>query len=390
MSDRLKRQIAFLVEADKLKSVERANLLLDASRHENSAEHSWHLALYALIFWDHAHEDADLAAAIRMLLLHDIVEIDVGDHPIHLPTDWQTVKMKEAAAAERIFALLPADQASSLRTDWQEFEAGISPAAYFANQLDRCQPIFQTLFNAKLNELPPADHLDVVKANLTMGRASGLKDGFPDAYSEAAFQLGWQDEGGAAKFQQRLNFLNESDQLKTVSRGTSLCDDSRKETSGEHSWHIALYALVLAEHAKRPVNIDRVIQMLLIHDIVEIDAGDNPIHGNYDVTAMEAVEQAAADRLFGLLPEEQGRTLRALWEEFEAAESDDAIFAKSVDRVQPVISNLETNGGSWIDYNVSRQQLEDRVGWKVAKGAPALWKHLQTEIRAWFGTQETC
>lgn len=380
MAERLAQQLAFLTEIDKLKSVERSNLLLDASRVENSAEHSWHLALYALIFWDYAHEDADLAAAIRMLLLHDIVEIDAGDHPIHLKTDWQAVAVKEAAASERIFGILPKDLARKLHTEWQEFEAGISPAAYFAKQLDRCQPIFQTLFNAA----PPADHLEVVKANLATGRATHLKDGFPDAYAEACKRLGWQSDGGSETFLQRLAFLNEADQLKTVARGTPICDGTRKETSGEHSWHIAMYALVLAEHANRPINIDRVIQMLLIHDLVEIDAGDNPIHGDHDPKEMEAIEQAAADRLFGLLPKDQGQALRALWDEFEAAESDDAVFAKSVDRVQPVISNLETGGGSWIEYNVSRQQLEDRVGWKVAKGAPALWEHLQAEIRAWF------
>lgn len=185
----------------------------------------------------------------------------------------------------------------------------------------------------------------------------------------------------------QLAFLTEIDKLKSVLRGTDLCDGSRKENSGEHSWHIAMYALVLAEHANRPVNIDRVIKMLLIHDIVEIDAGDNPIHGNHDVAQMEVIEQAAADRIFGLLPTDQEKEFRALWEEFEAAESDDAIFAKSVDRVQPVVSNLETGGGSWIEYNVSRQQLEDRVGWKVAKGAPVIWEHLQNRIRAWFGAR---
>ena len=183
---------------------------------------------------------------------------------------------------------------------------------------------------------------------------------------------------------QQLAFLTEIDKLKTVLRATSLCDGSRRENTGEHSWHIAMYALVLAEHSKIPVNIDRVIKMLLVHDIVEIDAGDKPIHGSHDIGEMEAIERAAADRLFGVLPKDQGRELRALWEEFEAAESDDAIFAKSVDRVQPVIANLETGGGSWVEYGVSRQQLEDRVGWKVAKGSPGLWKHLQTRIRKWF------
>jgi putative hydrolase of HD superfamily len=181
-------------------------------------------------------------------------------------------------------------------------------------------------------------------------------------------------------------FLNEADKLKTVLRGTTLNDGSRKENSGEHSWHIALYALVLAEHANRPVNIDRVIRMLLIHDLVEIDAGDNPIHGNHDPVAMARIEEAAADRLFGLLPTDQGTALRALWEEFEAAETDDAIFAKSIDRVQPVLSNLESGGHSWIDFDVTRTQVETRVGTKVQRGAPALWNALKERIDHWFAT----
>ena len=182
----------------------------------------------------------------------------------------------------------------------------------------------------------------------------------------------------------QLAFLIEADKLKSTLRATTLCDASRRENSGEHSWHIALYAMVMAEHANRPVNIDRVIKMLLIHDLVEIDAGDNPIHGDHDPSEMEAIEQAAAARIFGLLPHDQGAEFRALWDEFEAARTDDAIFAKSIDRVQPVISNLETGGGTWPAYNVTAEQLQTRVGVKVEKGAPAIWTALKTRIDAWF------
>ncbi|MEO1640020.1 MAG: HD domain-containing protein [Pseudomonadota bacterium] len=186
----------------------------------------------------------------------------------------------------------------------------------------------------------------------------------------------------------QLAFLTEADKLKSVLRGTTLCDGSRRENTGEHSWHIALYAMVMAEHAIRPINIDRVIKMLLIHDLVEIDAGDNPIHGDHDPAEMVAIEQAAADRIFGLLPDDQARSFRALWNEFEAAETDDAIFAKSIDRVQPVISNLETGGGTWPEYNVTAEQLQTRVGAKVERGAPAIWAALKSRIDAWFSTQK--
>lgn len=186
------------------------------------------------------------------------------------------------------------------------------------------------------------------------------------------------------RLSQQIAFLTEADKLKSVYRATKVLDGHRKEDSGSHSWHIALYAMILGEHANRDINIDRVIRMLLIHDLVEIDVGDSPIHGDHDIAEMEAAESAAADRIFGLLPADQASEFRALWDEFEAAESDDAVFAKSIDRVQPVIGNLETGGGTWPEYNVTRQQLEDRVGWKVAKGAPAIWDHLKARLKAWF------
>jgi putative hydrolases of HD superfamily len=187
-----------------------------------------------------------------------------------------------------------------------------------------------------------------------------------------------------ARLAAQLAFLAEADRLKSVLRGTTLHDGSRHENSAEHSWHICLYALTLAEHAERPVNIDRVLRMLLLHDLVEIDAGDAPIHGSHDADAQAAIEQAAADRIFGLLPPDQADACRALWNEFEAAESDDAVFAKSVDRVQPVVSNLESGGATWITYAVTPDQLDARVGAKVRRGAPRLWSHLAPRITAWF------
>ena len=187
------------------------------------------------------------------------------------------------------------------------------------------------------------------------------------------------------RIEKQFAFLIEADKLKSVLRANTLCDVSRRENSAEHSWHIALYALILAEHTNRPIQIDRVIKMLLIHDLVEIDAGDNPIHGDHDPAEQEVIEQAAADRIFGLLPQDQRDTFHALWTEFEAAESDDAIFAKSLDRVQPVVGNLETDGGTWPKFNVTRDMLESRVGTRVKRGAPVLWDYLRERLDGYFG-----
>jgi putative hydrolase of HD superfamily len=183
-------------------------------------------------------------------------------------------------------------------------------------------------------------------------------------------------------------FLNEADKLKQVLRATTLVDASRPENSGEHSWHLALYAMVLADQAGRDVRIDRVIRMLILHDLVEIDVGDVPIHsanglahGSADIAAAEA---RAADRIFGLLPPDLATEFHALWEEFEAAATPDAVFAKALDRVQPVMHNIASGGGTWVTYNVTADQLESRVGVKIARGAPALWDWVRLQARAFF------
>ncbi len=188
------------------------------------------------------------------------------------------------------------------------------------------------------------------------------------------------------RLERQIRFLNEADKLKSIVRGTTLCDGSRPENSAEHSWHLTLYALVLADQAGPDVQIDRVIKMLILHDLVEIDAGDNPIFGQVDQAGMEAAEQAAADRLFGFLPNDLRDDLRAIWEEFEAAETPSATFAKSLDRFQPPMQNLQSGGGSWITYDVSQQDIAQKVGAKIAVGAPELWAYAKTRIATFFAT----
>lgn len=187
-----------------------------------------------------------------------------------------------------------------------------------------------------------------------------------------------------ARLEQQVAFLNEADRLKSVLRGTTLCDGSRYENSAEHSWHLALYALVLADQAGPGVEIDRVMRMLILHDLVEIDAGDNPIFGDHDAAAVAAQEQSAADRIFGLLPSDLAADLRAIWEEFEANETPSAQFAKSLDRFQPPMQNLQSGGGSWVDYDVRYDQFETRVGSKIGAGAPGLWVFARQKVKAWF------
>jgi len=172
--------------------------------------------------------------------------------------------------------------------------------------------------------------------------------------------------------EQQLTFIVEIDKLKTVLRQTLLTDRSRRENSAEHSWHLAIMAGLLQHYAARPVDVSRVMKMVLVHDLVEIDAGDTFA---YDVAAnMDKAdrEHQAAERIFGLLPPEQGNELRALWQEFEANATDDARYANALDRLQPLLHNWHTEGGTWRIHHVRRDQVYRRMD-AVRVGTPELW-----------------
>ncbi|EHV9722533.1 HD domain-containing protein [Vibrio parahaemolyticus O1:K58] len=175
------------------------------------------------------------------------------------------------------------------------------------------------------------------------------------------------------RLEKQLALLIELDKLKSVLRRTRVKSaEGRLENSGEHSWHVALMAVLMEEHANAPVDICRVMKMLLIHDVVEIDAGDTFV---YDIAATK--EQAekeikAAERLFGMLPIDQGQELLALWQEFEAAQSDDAKYAKALDRLIPMLLNYHNNGQSWKENSVTREQALT-INKRIEFGSVTLW-----------------
>ncbi len=182
------------------------------------------------------------------------------------------------------------------------------------------------------------------------------------------------------RLEQQLRFIAEIDRLKAVIRRTPLLDRSRRETDAEHSWHIAMMAMVLAEYAPGPVDVTRVIKMLLVHDLVEIDAGDVFVYDTATRAAQEAREQQAADRIFGLLPPGQGAELKALWHEFEGKGSPEALFAHAVDRLQPILHNAMTEGGTWVEHAVTADRVEEMAR-RIEPGAPALAELVRGLIR---------
>ena len=175
------------------------------------------------------------------------------------------------------------------------------------------------------------------------------------------------------RLHQQLGFVIEIDRLKQVLRRTVLTDRSRHENSAEHSWHLAVMAILLEEYANESIDLGRVLRMVLVHDLVEIDAGDTFCYDSPANDDKEERERRAADRLFGLLPPDQGAELRGLWEEFEARESAEARFAAALDRLQPMLHNYVTSGHSWRKHGIVSGQVLERNR-PIEDGAPALWE----------------
>lgn len=170
----------------------------------------------------------------------------------------------------------------------------------------------------------------------------------------------------------QIAFLLEADKLKSVLRRTPLVDASRFENSAEHSWHLLLSAMVMREHAGGDVDLWRVFELLVVHDLVEIDAGDTFAYDLEGQKTKAAREEAAAERLFGLLPPDQAAGFRALWEEFEERETPASRFANALDRFQPLILNAHANGGSWRTHDLTRAQVFERMA-PVEAAMPEVW-----------------
>lgn len=175
----------------------------------------------------------------------------------------------------------------------------------------------------------------------------------------------------------QIAFVKELDRLKGVQRQTWLADASRRENSAEHSWHIAVMALVLAEYSPRnDLDLGRVIQMLLVHDVVEIDAGDTFCYNREAVAQQSEHEERAAERLFGILPPDMAARFRGLWDEFEARRTPESLLANALDRLQPILNNYASGGKSWRANGITREQVRRRNR-IVAEGAPELWAYIE-------------
>lgn len=178
------------------------------------------------------------------------------------------------------------------------------------------------------------------------------------------------------KLEKQIAFIKEIDKVKYILRQSTLFNSDRRENDAEHSWHLAVMAIVLAGYSDKPIDLLKVLKMVLIHDIVEIDAGDTFIYSTTKDHDNTEEELAAAKRIFGILPAEQAEELIEIWKEFEAAETDEAKFAKSLDRFEPLLQSATNNGGTWVKHDVPYHKVYD-VNKAIKNGSTTLWNYAE-------------
>lgn len=176
------------------------------------------------------------------------------------------------------------------------------------------------------------------------------------------------------RMKKQFDFLKEIDKEKMIGRQTYISDASRKENDAEHAWHAALMAVLLSEYSNEKIDVLKTVAMILVHDIVEIDAGDTYAYDEEGKKTQRQREELAADRIYGMLPKDQGEKLRELWEEFEEAETPEAKFARAMDHIQPMMLNAATDGKSWREHGVGLQQILKRNA-NTEEGSEQLWKY---------------
>ncbi|OEJ99879.1 HD domain-containing protein [Roseivirga misakiensis] len=184
--------------------------------------------------------------------------------------------------------------------------------------------------------------------------------------------------------EKQIAFIKEIDKLKYIQRKTRLFNSDRHENDAEHSWHLAMMAIVLSSHSNHEIDMLKVIKMLLIHDIVEIDAGDTFLFDTTKNHTNTEEELKAAERIFGILPEDQAKELIAIWTEFETGETKEAKFAKAMDRFEPMLQNASNNGGTWREFNVPYEAVIEKKQ-KIKDGATNIWDYARNMVDKYYG-----
>lgn len=342
---------AFFAETDRLKETRRACWIYSEPRHESVAEHIWHASLLALLNRDVTPSHINNDHVRDLLIVHDLVEVYAGDTSVWDDELNTTAYDHEWKAGETLMGLLPSSNTAYDRMDslWREFQNQQTPEAQFARAIDSIHPMFNSWAPGSVGH--PAN---LTPANYTSPRKRVLLDRF-DSVREASWWLVRQgisqglmpDDGhcpsvvlgeSAELISSRSAFYTQADGLKTVTRANHICAAERSETVAEHCWHTTLLALLWAEYVPENVDINRVMDLLIIHDLVEVYAGDIPVYDVVDKDAVVLSERNAQQRLLKLLPDSTSRDLiQDLTDEYLELDTPNARFARAIDVMHPTI-----------------------------------------------------
>lgn len=378
----LHARLSFFLATDALKEVQRANWVYSNPRHENVAEHSWHALLLAMLFADAAPDGIDHDRVRDLLIIHDLVEVYAGDTPIWDDALRESEAEREMAAGERLMAFLPDDVLPGFDPLWREYQAQETEEARFARAIDTLHPLVMSwtegahghsnesitphaLLERKrptIAAYPVLWELVVRIIQDAVDRGALLAD---DAIQPRQESQGQPTARSRFDLFPRLGFFLVTDRLKELERANRIHLVSRFETVAEHSWHAMLLAMLLRDAASAGVNHSHVGDLLVIHDLVEVYAGDTPLWDTDLRGTEDEREREAASRLIATLPDEVRERFDSLIYEFLAQETEDARFARAIDSLHPIIM-------SWTEDAYGHPEHEFTPGWLVDRKRPTI------------------
>jgi len=379
-------RLAFFLATDALKEIHRANWIYSRQRHETVAEHSWHVLLLAMLLADAAPDGVDHDHVRDLLVVHDLVEVYAGDTPLWDDALQPGSEEREMLAGERLMALLPADVAPRFDPLWREFQAQETEEARFARAIDTLHPVLMSwspgghghshgditparLFDRKRPTIEAYPHLWDCLLHTVQGAVScGMLP--PDHVVERGRIVHLSPE--SQEFLDRLDFFLIADRLKEVRRANRIHTVSRYESVAEHSWHAILLSMLLQDIAPEGTDHSRVCALLVVHDLVEVYAGDTPLW-NTELQGSETErELEAAYQLLGHLPKDVRDHFDALINEFLNQETGEARLARAIDSLHPLVMSWTEGGFGHPEHNFTPTWLIERKR-PTIESFPALW-----------------
>lgn len=380
-------RLAFFVATDALKETRRANWMYSTPRQETVAGHVWHTTLLARLLADAAPSGIDHNHVRDLLIVHDLVEVYAGDTVLWDDIPDHDVAAREQAAGERLVGLLPNAQQSLLDPLWREFQAQETLESRWARSIDALHPMVMSWFPGA-----PGHANKSLTPTKILVRKQPFLEPFPAIWELARWlvrqavdqRLIPGDEmtprqDVSSSLSARLNFFVATDVLKQEQRSNHILSAERTESVAEHSWHLMLLGLICADFAPDDVDIDRALDLLLIHDLVEVYAGDNPVHLITDADLVRHSEDEAAARLLATIPENAlGAGFATLVEEFQTCITPHARFAKALDALHPAIMTWGPGSHVHPDFVGNPPEEGMILGWKRPYIAdyPELWAWL--------------